>query len=292
MKRPSRTSSNRCSDRLREVVFSNEEYRAIYRGSDRRGLGTHSIRKGPATCAKACGASLIEVEARGRWKADKGATAGLYADLEDKYTDAKVAGILCVGGPCAYRLRDGVDLSNEWLFEHVVPNIRRRFPADDALCRCLALALLHAALDDDLSDGIPMDVCMPVQNACFQWRDNDSDSDDSDSDSDDSDDDGPNPVVKIPLTIYRIQDTLMIDELEGNVGGGGNGGGAAPPQGLSAAAAHSASREEHQQVLLQLQQLQHLIHSNHQQCMGSISALRHHLQAQFSQLNNKQVYCI
>ena len=119
---------NRYSDRLREVVFSNEEYRAIYRGTDRRGLGTHSIRKGPATYAKACGASLPEVETRGRWKADKGATAGLYAGLKDKYTDAKVAGILCVGGPCAYRLRDGVDLSNEWLFEHVVPNIRRRFP--------------------------------------------------------------------------------------------------------------------------------------------------------------------
>ena len=136
-----------------------------------------------------------------------------------------------------------------------------------------------------------MSACLS-EIAYFQWRDNDSDSDDSDSDdsdsdSDDSDDDGPNPVVKIPLTIYRIQDTLMIDELEGNVGGGGNAGGAAPPQGLSAAAAHSVSREEHQQVLLQLQQLQRLIHSNHQQCMGSISALRHYLQAQFSQLNNK-----
>ena len=279
-KRAVKNLIGRYSDRLRELVFSNEEFRAIYRGTDSRGLGTHSVRKAPATFAAGCGATLKEIEKRGRWKSDSGQTVTFYVDLEDQYTDAKVAGMLCVGGPCSYRLRDGVDLSNEWLFEKVVPNIRRRFPGDGSLCRCLALALLHAALDHDLADGVENGTCMRIRNAYFDWQDENNSDSDSDSDSDDGAKAvGPNPVVKVPLAIYRIQDTLMIDELEDGVGGNGGDG--------SAAAARSVSREEHQQVLLQLQQLQRQQHSNHQQAMGSISSLRQYNQAQFSQLNNK-----
>ena len=109
---------------------------------ERAGIGTHSCRKYPATYARGCGATNDDVEILGRWKGGRNRVVNTYVDVKQEHIDAKVAGILCVGGPIAYKLRDGIDISNEWLFENVVPNIRARFRNDTRLCRVLGLALL------------------------------------------------------------------------------------------------------------------------------------------------------
>jgi hypothetical protein len=46
------------------------------------------------------GATDPEIEIRGRWKGEKnGRIVNRYISVEQLTTDAKVAGILCVGGP-------------------------------------------------------------------------------------------------------------------------------------------------------------------------------------------------
>ena len=75
-------------------------------------VGTHSVRKFPATFAAENGCSEPEVEIRGRWKGHKsGRVVNRYISPEQLTTDAKVAGVLAVGGPIKYRLKQGSNVT-------------------------------------------------------------------------------------------------------------------------------------------------------------------------------------
>ena len=150
---------SQCRNRLRQVVWNNEEFKALEDEDDEgEGVGTHSYRKHPSTYARACGCVADDVEIRGRWKQSGNRIVNRYIDVKQLFIDAKVAAVLCIGGPIAYKLREGVVLSDEWLFECVAPNIRRRFRADTRLCRVLALALLFASLDPELKESVPVEM--------------------------------------------------------------------------------------------------------------------------------------
>ena len=56
----------------------------------------------------------------------------VYDDIELPFPDAKVAGKLCVGRPCKYVIKDGSGVTDDFLLQHVVPNICTRFPAEVA----------------------------------------------------------------------------------------------------------------------------------------------------------------
>ena len=71
----------------------------------------------------------------------------MYIDIDDPYTDAFVAGLLCNGGPVKYTLQDDLIVTDNWLFVECVPSIRRRFPQDHRLCHLLGLATLYAAFE-------------------------------------------------------------------------------------------------------------------------------------------------
>ena len=83
--------------------------------------------KNPAEYATHCGCSFNEVKICGRWKGQKGGQVVFrYISIQQLYEDAKVAGTICIDGPVKYVVKDGItDITNEWLFEHVVPTIRR-----------------------------------------------------------------------------------------------------------------------------------------------------------------------
>lgn len=67
--------------------------------------------------------------------------------MQQLFEDAKLAGILCLGGPVMYAAKEGITgITNQWLFEHVVPNIRRRFWNNNRLCRILCLLLIYICL--------------------------------------------------------------------------------------------------------------------------------------------------
>ena len=75
---------------------------ALTRGS----LGSHSLRKFPATWCSEHGCSDREVEIRGRWKGQKnGRIANKHINVEQLPTDAKLAGMLAVGGPIMCKVK-------------------------------------------------------------------------------------------------------------------------------------------------------------------------------------------
>jgi hypothetical protein len=173
------------------------------------GIGTHSSRKFPATYARNKGCNPDEVEIRGRWKKNGGRVVFRYMDVAELYEDAKVAAALCVGGPVKYALKDGIDIGNEWLFENVLPNIRKKIRNDTRLCCVLALPLLYACMKDNIV--VPEGIRIRVKNAYSNLGFDDN-----------------QPVKKIPLHVYRIDDRLMIDPIGGEMGAVGAAAGVGP----------------------------------------------------------------
>jgi len=99
--------------------------------------------KCPAEYATNSGASSNEVEIRGHWKGQKGVRVVFrYINMKELYENDRVASLPCRDGPVQYTIKEGVQIIDDWLFEHVVPNIRRRFPNDVRLCMVMALSLL------------------------------------------------------------------------------------------------------------------------------------------------------
>jgi hypothetical protein len=52
---------------------------------------------------------MLERRKRSSWSLEKGRVSDVYDDIELPFPDAKVAGKLCVGGPCKYAIKDGSD---------------------------------------------------------------------------------------------------------------------------------------------------------------------------------------
>jgi hypothetical protein len=85
----------------------------------------HSGRKHAANKTKKLGAQTHEVEFRRRWAGDCADTvvSCQYVHVEDQYMDAYVGGLLCDGGPVMYKAKEGLIITDEFLFTHVIPNI-------------------------------------------------------------------------------------------------------------------------------------------------------------------------
>jgi len=108
---------------LTNHVLRNRQFTKAMEGP----LGTHSLRKFAATHAQSCGCSPDEAEVRGQWKQSM-KIVDKYTDPRLPATDAKVAAVLCRGGPCKYVLKRGCGISEDWILEYAVPKIALRFP--------------------------------------------------------------------------------------------------------------------------------------------------------------------
>ena len=93
------------------------------------------------------------------------------------------------------------------------------------------------------------------------------------------------PVMRVPLTIYRVQDTLMIDEMILHEQPGGAPA-ANAPAGAAAVGVPIVNQQQHAQTLINLQALQQAVAQNHQQQQESIASLRQWTLAQFRTVNN------
>lgn len=164
-------------------------------------LGTHSIRKLPATHARKNGCGREDVDKRGRWR-QKVSTVDRYIDIPLSCIDAKVAAALCVGGPVKYKRVNGSGISDQWLAANVVPHILQRFPGETSgLGMTLALPLLWACIDESMENKVPVDLRDRIRHAYAAIRQLDQ---------------GINPVIKVPIIIYRAEERLLIDELMPN----------------------------------------------------------------------------
>ena len=111
-------------------------------------VGSHSFRKYAKTRARRSGVcSKDEVDLRGRWKQDNTKPSASYEDTCMPFPDAKVAFVLCHGGPIGYEIVEGSGLSNEWIIQHVTPNTATVYGTK--MATILGNALLWACCDED-----------------------------------------------------------------------------------------------------------------------------------------------
>ncbi len=111
-----------------KAIFTHNDFSANNPGGN---LGTHSLRKFASTWARRNGASKDEKDYRGRWKVTR--VSDVYDDVELPYPDAKVASLLCVGGPCSYRVKEGANVTDLWIRENVVPRTTATYDNELAL---------------------------------------------------------------------------------------------------------------------------------------------------------------
>ena len=161
-------------------------------------LGTHGIRKLAGSFAANNSCSPSEVELRGRWKSEGRKQVNTYINTTLPYPDAKVAAILCVGGPINYVEKEGYGIGNDFLLAAVVPHINRRFGADIAVL--LGLPLLWACMDTTFKSWLPSDLVNPVVAEYEKFRTMDV---------------NENSVDKVRFLVTGNGGNLRIDEMCG-----------------------------------------------------------------------------
>jgi hypothetical protein len=95
-------------------------------------------------------------------------------------------------------------ISNDWLAEHVVPNIAKRYQGDHGLIQNLGLALLFVMLDEDASLELFKLSELPTVGAVRQAYKAIPAADKPEQ-----------PIDRIPLHVYRIGEETFIDEVWG-----------------------------------------------------------------------------
>ena len=191
-------------NRLNQVVWKNESFKGIYKGSDKRPLGLHSKRKMGSTQAKRRGASGDYVDHRGRWVAKKGSRIvnAVYIDPEDTYADAVVASKLALGGPIKYKVKAEVSsvITLPFLSEHVVPRIAQRFPQDPKLIQAFGVAMLWLALDGEAAEDLDVPTNIKERITAAYEAINVENKPEQ-------------PIERVPLHVYRSEDETTIDEV-------------------------------------------------------------------------------
>ena len=162
-------------------------------------IGTHSIRKLPATFARRNGCSRDDVDTRGRWKHNR-RMVDTYIDHCIPYPDAKVASILCVGGAIKYMVREGSNISSDFILTHVCSNIKTVFPREVSLV--LGTALLWAIYNDSISQILPQHFVDGVKLSVSQVGGSLLPN--------------QNPVRKIPIIVSGDGGVLVITALNDN----------------------------------------------------------------------------
>jgi hypothetical protein len=140
-------------------------------------LGSHSNQKFPATWCAENGFTDPEVEVRGAWKGGMEGgknkrVVNRYISVEQLATDAKFAGILVVGGPIRYKLKDDIHVSLQFLKSTVAPKMHEHFSADPSnhIMNVLVLAFLWACHGPRLAHMIHPQVLSRVQQGYSSIR--------------------------------------------------------------------------------------------------------------------------
>ena len=202
-------TKGRISDLLKKVV---EDDRFMATTGDGT-LGTHSIRKFPATYARNNGCDRDDVEARGRWKSQK-RIVDTYIGTCLPYPDAKVASVLCVGGTVKYKVKTGSRVTDGFLLQHVVPHLAELKGREVALV--LGRALLWGLCDTVFSPFLEGQFRTNALAACAALGGRTLA-------------EGENPVQKIQLIVSGHGGNLYITDMdEGEDDGDGVEGNVAP----------------------------------------------------------------
>ena len=163
------------------------------------GLGVHSIRKFPASWIKTVGGTQDEIDVRGRWKGVSGNRVSTrYINPEQQYTDAKMAGLLCMDGPVKYEFETGAAVGRAFFLQYVCPAISRYFPDTSMMADVLGPPLLWACFDPSMQHRMPDWLRTRVRDGYASCRPPDYPED-------------VNPIKKSLLVIFQVGDQVCIE---------------------------------------------------------------------------------
>jgi hypothetical protein len=189
-----------------DKIFKRNDF---VRASDIGYVGTHSMRKFASTKARGSGCSKDDTDLRARWKSDK-RQQDAYNSVTIPYIDAKVAAVLCKGGPCTYSIKRGSGITDDWILEYVVPQIRKHH--DRQIAIVLGKALLWKIFSNASSCVPQMISCVPqmIRNRVLNHYKDVTHSPGFES--------SDNPIEKLPLAVDGADAELLLDILflEGN----------------------------------------------------------------------------
>jgi hypothetical protein len=181
---------------LRESVFKNE----VFAGTQKN-RGTHSIRKFSSTATRRNGISKDDKDMRGRWKTRKRVSDD-YDDMELPYPDAKVAAVLCPGGPVKYKVRTDANIDFRYILRCVVPKIAAKVGDDVAIV--LGKALMWGAftqpVDSDDEAIMPNWLANRIRDKYRQLIQNDLAP-------------GINPIEKVTYIVTGNEGQVFLDEI-------------------------------------------------------------------------------
>ena len=235
-------------------------------------LGTHSLRKFPSTWCSEHGCTEDHIEIRGRWKGKKrGRTVHRYISPEQLPVDAHLAAILAVGGPIRYKIKEDSHVTPEFMADTVCPSMTAFYTEEsNHITDVLGPALLWAAHNPDLADLMSDQVRDRIKRGYAEIK--------GDHPAD------YNPVEKIPLLVFCVENQVHIEETSYNEMGGTvdtplaanartAGNAATAQQRHTTVAAASASRDHLRALQLQMNNLQNTVIGHQQQTNVSCSVL-------------------
>ena len=193
-------------------IFTDGEFNPVDDGKK----GTHSMRKFGCDLARGNGCSKDDTDHRARWKGSDRQQDD-YTSTTIPYVDGKVAFALCKGGAVYYMQKQESGMTDQWILDYVVPNLKHRVPHEVAIV--LGRALLWQCCDESAYQVVPPEIRQRIEDA----------SSDLVSTGRYTVPDGENPVSKIPLICDGVDAQLIIEEAfadeegedDGNTGIGG-----------------------------------------------------------------------
>ena len=200
-------------------IVKSDEFVVDPAASSNRTLANHSTKKYATTHARRRGVLKDFIDIRACWKTKK-STQDTYTDTFLPWPDIKVASVLCLGGICKYKIKSGVNISDNWLSNHVCPGISSCF--GPRVAAILAKPLLWAAMAEVWCDYLPDGLRLRIMNSLaedaehLQVHTN------------------VNPVEKVTVLVAEVDGVPEFSEVDpeflgtSNTGLGGGGGGGGP----------------------------------------------------------------
>lgn len=142
---------------LKKILASN-----LFSKKKEGDIGTHSLRRGPATYASKQGLSRDLINSRGRWRDGASKTVNLYIDLHLPVQDAEVAASLSgPAGPCKYRLAPNCEaITKDFILKKLCRSTALLYGNEVALT--LSLPLMWAAFSK--TNLLPEELRKRVRN--------------------------------------------------------------------------------------------------------------------------------
>jgi hypothetical protein len=186
--------------RLLKIALDSSQFKKLIDGK----LGTHSVRKGPATYCARMGIGTDDIEARGRWRNAK-RQVNTYIAVQLPVPDANVASCLCGPmGPIMYSVQGEYTWCTQSFLQSIAPNTAKIMTPEIAVV--LAKALVYGAIQgystvDTAFKLMPDTLRAKILNLVRR------------AGGYEHDEDVPSIIVRVPIAVSGLAGQLNIVEL-------------------------------------------------------------------------------